>query len=358
MLKKLRVYLLLLIFLFVSCAPVTNLPNIPEDDGQTTEQEQEQEQEKEKEGEDQEEQTPKPTEEKSNSIKLIYNEYGPNYQGYGPTVDQNLNFIKGYKCKINISLKSNVDIDELEILLVDTSKSANWWLQLARSKAVGITANSEYNSIVYCSITNEPKDINGVKIVLNTKEHEAIISDLQFSIILEENVIIYKDGEVRTTGKTYKIIEPHNQQLTEEIVQKFNGGNTTHYYIDASFIYNTLDEESKNSLKICDIVLVDAEFITYYDRTYYGIAFTAHNVIAISNNPDVWYEYSRPEQTLIHEMAHILSKEDHGVNWAKSVLYIMECFFKDRNKKQLYYMVNGIINRYNLQCINGEITSE
>ena len=69
---------------------------------------------------------------------LVYNTYGPNYQGYGPSLGKTCPIKRGDTILVEVSGVSDKDIPRMNFSIVDRSPKASFWENLTPKNALTI----------------------------------------------------------------------------------------------------------------------------------------------------------------------------------------------------------------------------
>lgn len=91
--------------------------------------------------------------------KLLFNIYGPNYQGYGPTIGKRFSLAKGNKIIAEVSGISDKNISKLYFSIVDRNSASSYWRTLTPSDQLfieDIKANEPFNCVFEIEVIDNP----------------------------------------------------------------------------------------------------------------------------------------------------------------------------------------------------------
>jgi len=95
--------------------------------------------------------------------KLIFNVFGPNYQGYGPVIGKRLPMKKGDRVIIVVSGVSDKDLGRLYFSVVDRNSTVEYWRNITPKNQLyieGIKANQVFTSVFEIELTETPFSMN------------------------------------------------------------------------------------------------------------------------------------------------------------------------------------------------------
>lgn len=159
-------------------------------------------------------------------VKLEYNKYGSNYQGYGSLVKTDIPFQKNTPVNITVSGISDADVETLYITLVDMSPAANYWFGLSSGDSLiikNIAAGKKFEAKNTVYIENEPKDMSGVKVVFYTFEADKTITIKNFKMEISKVEYLPKVEDVNGTAVIKNVSA---KALVKEMKAGWNLGNT------------------------------------------------------------------------------------------------------------------------------------
>lgn len=81
--------------------------------------------------------------------KLLFNIYGPNYQGYGPYIGRKIKLKKNDKLIIEISGITNKDLPKLYFSIVDRNPSVSYWKDIIPKNQLYIENIKENQEFIY-----------------------------------------------------------------------------------------------------------------------------------------------------------------------------------------------------------------
>lgn len=91
--------------------------------------------------------------------KLLYNLYGPNYQGYGPYIGKSCKLEKNDKLIIEVSGISDKDIPKLYFSIVDRNPSLSYWCNIIPKNKFyieNLKANKVFSQVFETEVIDTP----------------------------------------------------------------------------------------------------------------------------------------------------------------------------------------------------------